>query len=199
MKVYRSITFLIETSTRPITFPDSLRSCRAFLTNIAMNKKEVAERLGVSERAVERYASQGKLSVRYEKGQRGDAAVYEEREVKKLLTELDAKRSLVRPAVSTLDSGNDEPVQLARMSKQSDVQSLLAQLIGVLPEQASKERSLTELAVKHLLTLSEASALSGLSRDHLIEAIRDGKLKARKIGRGWKIKQKDLQSYTDEK
>lgn len=33
-----------------------------------MNKKQAAEYLGVSVRALERYVQQGKLSVRYEKG-----------------------------------------------------------------------------------------------------------------------------------
>jgi excisionase family DNA binding protein len=41
----------------------------------------------------------------------------------------------------------------------------------------------------------EAAQLSGLSRGHLREAIDAGKLKARIIGRGWRVKRDDLDAY----
>jgi excisionase family DNA binding protein len=46
-----------------------------------------------------------------------------------------------------------------------------------------------------MLTLQEAAALSNLSRAHLRQAIRCGKLKAKIIGRGWRIKRADLDTY----
>jgi excisionase family DNA binding protein len=48
---------------------------------------------------------------------------------------------------------------------------------------------------KLLLTLQEAQALTGLSRDTLRHAIDDGTLKAQVIGRGFKIKRADLDEY----
>jgi excisionase family DNA binding protein len=45
------------------------------------------------------------------------------------------------------------------------------------------------------LTIQEAAALSGLSANHLREAIKAGKLKARIVGRGWKIRPEDLRAY----
>ncbi len=48
---------------------------------------------------------------------------------------------------------------------------------------------------KPLLKLVEAQMLTGLSRDTLIEAINAGKLKARIIGRAWRIKREELDSY----
>jgi excisionase family DNA binding protein len=55
--------------------------------------------------------------------------------------------------------------------------------------------SVADIAHKLLLTLPEAAALSNLSRGFLLKAIREGKLKAQKIGRGWRIKNSDLEIY----
>jgi excisionase family DNA binding protein len=51
------------------------------------------------------------------------------------------------------------------------------------------------LAEKLTLSLVEASQLSGLSRNHLRQAIEDKKLRARIIGRGWRVKREDLDAY----
>jgi excisionase family DNA binding protein len=51
------------------------------------------------------------------------------------------------------------------------------------------------VADKLTLSLIEASQLSGLSRKHLRQAIEDKKLKARIIGRGWRVKRDDLYAY----
>jgi excisionase family DNA binding protein len=45
--------------------------------------------------------------------------------------------------------------------------------------------------------LAEAQALTGLSRNVLRTAIDAGELKAKQIGRGWKIKKTDLESYIE--
>jgi excisionase family DNA binding protein len=49
---------------------------------------------------------------------------------------------------------------------------------------------------KLLLTLPEAAGYSGLSEAKLNDAIRAGKLSARKnLGKGYRIKRSDLESY----
>jgi len=48
------------------------------------------------------------------------------------------------------------------------------------------------IADKLLLTLPEAQALTGLSREMLRDAITSNKLKAKVIGKGWRIKRSDL-------
>jgi len=47
----------------------------------------------------------------------------------------------------------------------------------------------------HLARLTRAAQLSGLSRGHLREAIEEKKLKARILGRGWRVKRDDLEAY----
>lgn len=55
----------------------------------------------------------------------------------------------------------------------------------------------TPAADKLLLNIADAQQLTGLSRLFLLGAIKEEKLKAQKIGRGWKIKRKDLDIYID--
>ncbi|MCA1594095.1 MAG: ankyrin repeat domain-containing protein [Acidobacteria bacterium] len=62
-------------------------------------------------------------------------------------------------------------------------------------EPASRAPSAAEVAHKILLTLPEAAVLTGLSRDRLRQAAREGTLKAQMIGRRWRIKRADLDEY----
>jgi excisionase family DNA binding protein len=51
---------------------------------------------------------------------------------------------------------------------------------------------------KLLLTLDDCAMLSSLSKQYLAQAIKDGRLKAQKIGKGWKVKRADLDSFIAE-
>ena len=53
-----------------------------------MNKKEAAEFLGVSVRALERYIQQGRISVRYEKGKTRPTPNFDPSELETFKTEL---------------------------------------------------------------------------------------------------------------
>jgi excisionase family DNA binding protein len=52
---------------------------------------------------------------------------------------------------------------------------------------------------KLVLSLREASAVAGIPRGRLLEAIESGKLKASKdtIGRGWRVKRLDVEMYVE--
>jgi len=60
---------------------------------------------------------------------------------------------------------------------------------------APRPVSIADAAHKLTLSLPESAALSGLSRNHLRQAIKEGNLKSRKIGRGWRVKRADLEAY----
>jgi excisionase family DNA binding protein len=161
-----------------------------------MNKKQAAEFLGTSERAIERYAAKGKLTVRYQKGQRGDEAVFDERELKKLRAELEQKHSRVRPAVAPMsDTPDDQTLALSEVSRNQQANQLLALIATAMQPGPAGTHAPVAVENKLILTLAEAQALTNLSRDHLRAAIETGKLKARIIGRGWKIKRADLDKY----
>ena len=61
----------------------------------------------------------------------------------------------------------------------------------------SEKRGETPVEAKLLLTLDEAHSLTGLSRATLKGAIDGGQLKARIVGRAWRIKRRDLDSFIE--
>jgi excisionase family DNA binding protein len=59
-------------------------------------------------------------------------------------------------------------------------------------------KSTLSIGEKIILTLDDAAALTSLSKHTLREKIKTGKLKARIIGRGYKIKRSDLDAFAAE-
>lgn len=66
------------------------------------------------------------------------------------------------------------------------------------PGQARSSKDKAEVAIENklLLSLDEAVALSGVPRAQLNAARRDGRLKARRMGRGYKVRREDLEAFT---
>ncbi|MFN0085592.1 MAG: helix-turn-helix domain-containing protein [Blastocatellia bacterium] len=91
-----------------------------------MTKEEAAEALGVAPRTVERYAAQGLLHPKYQKGARGKIADFSEREVKSLKKQLSiaaaqkpaaAPKPLTAPFYHKLTLSVEEAAALAGLSK----------------------------------------------------------------------------------
>jgi excisionase family DNA binding protein len=169
-----------------------------------MNKVEVAETLGCSTRQVEKYASENRLGVVYVRGKRGNVASYQPEEVARLQDELARERQEVvghaAPHVAlATQRGSQSQAGVALVEQltsglerqHADADRIIAALEALKVEAAPQ----VALANKLTLSLAEAAALSGLSRGHLREAIAEKKLKARIIGRGWRIKRDDLDAY----
>jgi excisionase family DNA binding protein len=57
--------------------------------------------------------------------------------------------------------------------------------------------SVADIAHKIMLTLPEATMLTGLSRNHLRQAIEKGMLKGKLVERGWRVKRTDLDDYVE--
>ncbi|AFZ28604.1 DNA-binding protein, excisionase family (plasmid) [Cylindrospermum stagnale PCC 7417] len=53
------------------------------------------------------------------------------------------------------------------------------------------------IADKLLLTIAEVHLLTGLSKELLRNAITAGELKAKVIGKSWRVKHSDLEEYVD--
>jgi excisionase family DNA binding protein len=160
-----------------------------------MNKKDACEFLGVSERSLARYAAQGKIQVIYCKGQRGKVADYEESDLQRLKEEI-GQPVMLRPRradlpVSDLHARADSHA-IAPVSGAGSIPDLLT-LIAERLQPSS--RPVVAVENKLTLSLAEASALAGLSRSILVEAIHAKKLKGAKRGRGWNIKRADLDEY----
>ncbi len=156
-----------------------------------MNKKEAAEYLGISLRQVENYAKKGELSVSYQRGKTGDVAVFNDEELRRLKAKIESQRA-PRPSVVRESPERLESTALAT-SRISDFGELLDWLAGARAEKL--KAAISDIALKPLLKLEEAAALTGLSTKILRKAIDTNDLKAKKIGRSFRIKRPDLDEY----
>jgi hypothetical protein len=142
-----------------------------------MNKKEVSEFLGVSTRLIEKYASEGRLGeVTYVRGKTGKQADYNRDAAEKL------KQTLESP-------------DTAIATKIPDARLFVASLIEAMASREESRSASVRVSEKLLLNLSDCRFLTGLSEQNLRDAIKSERLKAKIIGRGWKIKKKDLDDF----
>lgn len=158
-----------------------------------MNKKEAAELLGVSTRLVEKYASEGRLGeVTYVRGKTGKQAEYDREAVEKL------KAALESPDTSLATTTPDARLFVAQLveaiatREQAHIEAIRGLLSGNTEEPRSASVRVSE---KILLNLSDCRQLTGLSDGTLKDAIKSKKLKAKIIGRGWKVKRHDLDDF----
>jgi excisionase family DNA binding protein len=100
------------------------------------------------------------------------------------------------PGVTDARSHLNTPDERLLMMAGMMAQEMFKRLPAMLPP-APNGHVATAIPVADKLTLSliEASQLSGLSRGHLRVAITEKKLKARIIGRGFRVKREDLDLY----
>jgi AraC-like DNA-binding protein len=147
-----------------------------------MNKTEAAQFLGVSPRTLQRLSQQGKISVSYKNAKTGAAAEYEEEELRRYLEQQSS--IIYKPASQALTTIPQEALAL-----RDD------RLITILESLRPPQKPTVPIESKLTLNLAEASALAGLSRRQLLIAIKEKKLKGRIIGKGWKVKRVDLESF----
>ncbi len=166
-----------------------------------MNKKQAAEFLGVSVRALERYVQQGKISVKYSKGKTRPTANFDPTELEAFKLELN--QPSYKPAVESRQIATDQHQQVDKLVHHSGeitaegdlvVVEHLSSIIDALLANSVNHPGVP-ISAKLLLTLSEAQALTGLSREFLRDAIFQKKLAAVVIGRSWRIKRSDLENY----
>lgn len=174
-----------------------------------MNKQEAADFLGVSVRALERYVQQGRIGVKYEKGKTRPTANFDPTELEAFKEELN--QPTVKPAFESRQITTEQQSDTGKLTHHSgeiarfdEVSgfgeiSVIDKLSGIIEALLGKGDSqpLVPIADKLLLTIAEAQALTGLSREFLRDAITAGDLKAKVIGKSWRVKRSDLEQYVD--
>ena len=166
-----------------------------------MNKQEAAEFLGVSVRALERYVQQGRIGVTYSKGKTRPTANFDPQELEEFKEELN--QPTIKPAVESRQISTEPQLKTGKLVHQGDelaefgdirvidkLSSIIESLLG-----RSETQPTVPVADKLLLTQTEAQLLTGLSKEFLRDAINDGTLKAKLIGRSWRIKRSDLEEF----
>ena len=166
-----------------------------------LTKKEAAEYLGVSTRTLERYVKNGKLSVRYEDSSNGEIALFDSDELDQFADDKQTPR--IMPA--SMDLGlamttSDMVLSRCVGGLLAPFQELTERLIFALSDHEDRREKITpdKLRGKLLLTLAEAQIMTGLSREILMEATKDGRLPSQIMGKAYRIKAKDLEKFIDE-
>lgn len=150
-----------------------------------LTKKQVAERLGVSEKSVERYHQRGLLSMATLKRPRQvPVRVYKPEDVERLAAQLEAERQAVMV-------GHLIPHQHQHQAAPAVIQP------KALPELAAAVKALIEAVASRpeppaYISLEEAAALAGLSRDAIREAAQAGEIKTRRYGSGVRYRRADV-------
>jgi len=159
-----------------------------------MDKISAAQFLNISPRTLQRHTSQGKISVKYKQGRTGAEADYDAEELGRFkeaqenTTYQPANTPIQRTAsLATFNNGARTTIDKEQLSM------VLAAIRPAL--QPATHRTTVPVESKLLLKLDEASALTGLSRATLRNAIEQKKLKAQIIGRAWRMKRSDVEAY----
>jgi excisionase family DNA binding protein len=178
-----------------------------------MNKKEAAEFLGCSERAIERYVKAGKISCTYEKGKTRTIAIFDKEELERFKNKDEAIRPAFEIYEPELRQTATVDIQNSAISKINDVgivevsedvaTASLHYVNASIPKMAAMiELLLSEKQLKPseklVLNIEECYQLTGFSRKMIREAIATNQLKAKKIGKSWKIRKSDLTNFINQ-
>lgn len=153
-----------------------------------MTRTEAADFLEVSEKTISRYVSSGKLSGRYVAGKTGRQLEFDADELERFKVE-----SLVPTEV-----GQDRTTAIVPTVPSLPTSELFAEFVRAVVAETGQDKSAVPTSEKMILSLDEAAALSGVPRAVLNDARRDGRLRARKLGRGYKVLRADLESFAAE-
>jgi excisionase family DNA binding protein len=171
------------------------------------NKQDAAAYLGVSVRTLLRLVDQGKVA-HLPKRRPAEETLFDVVELERYQREVEASAAGIVSGVVMPDTSGtpNENKAIARRNERGsvsltpvildagdalDTPEMRGRMLAAFEAMASPVR----LADKLTLSLTEAALLSGLSRGNLRGAIKAGKLKAKIIGRGWRIKRDDLEGY----
>ncbi|HWQ36939.1 MAG TPA: helix-turn-helix domain-containing protein [Blastocatellia bacterium] len=157
-----------------------------------MTKKEAAELLGVSERAIERYTAKGLLAPRYERreGQGQRLAAFDPKQVRLLKRQMEngTRAALARPD-SSARPATSRHVALSPPGGAPAAEQFIAAIAGLARSAA------LPLDRKLGLGIAEAAELTGLPARFIRRAIKAKRLKATRPGRAWHIKRRDLDQW----
>jgi excisionase family DNA binding protein len=161
-----------------------------------MNKTDAAAFLGIGVRSLERYTGASKVAAIKVKVKTGFALDYEPGELARFKAALDAAKQEAAQPSPTSPPGPPTALAVRERAPLASVAARLANRPANGYDDAFVAATITQaIAVKLLLTLPECQALTGLSRGVLRAAIDTGDLKAKQIGRAYRVKRGDLESY----
>jgi excisionase family DNA binding protein len=173
-----------------------------------LSERQACELLAVTPATLNLYVAKGRLSATRTRKLRGWLVSYSRTEVEALKRELKEEEAYIHTQfgrgksssrmveADVVDVEVDSPGDQGARSSVPASAPVIERLILLLERLTPNGQPKVPIEKKLLLTLGETAAYSGLSDVKLIEAIRAGKLEARKdLGKGYRIKRSDIEKY----
>jgi excisionase family DNA binding protein len=168
-----------------------------------MNKEQAAKRIGVSVRTLQRHMSAHRIAFTMKRTKTGEVADFDREEVERFKRELKegltaaVNHGVLEASEAVRAIAPDEAASQQTALAPLDQMQRFAALMRSFQPTPTKPASAVAIESKLMLSLAEASELSGISVARLREAVHSGKLAAHKgIGRGLgKVKRDDLLAY----
>jgi excisionase family DNA binding protein len=165
-----------------------------------MNKEQAAKALGMTVRTLQRHMAAHRIGFAMRRTATGEEATFSSEEVARFKAERDTLTTTVTPAAVDVSEvvRDSPPLQaLQRVDGEQGIAMLVSAITTALQAARSPQIATppVELKDKLMLTIRDAAALTSLSSGYLKQAIHAGQLKAKIIGRGWRIKRDDLNKY----
>jgi excisionase family DNA binding protein len=149
-----------------------------------MTKTQAAKELKISVRSLQRLVQNKVLTIVYQRGNSGkQEAVFDAEQIAEYKIERD------KPI--------DKLVPVPAMTKNDLARSNTLEFFDVFRSALTSQKSSVPIADKILLTVKDCRLLTGLSEKTIRDAIRENRLKAQDIGRGFKVKRTDLNDFID--
>jgi excisionase family DNA binding protein len=153
-----------------------------------ISKREAAQLVGLSSRGIERAVRRGHLAVQYRDSKHGKKAFFRPQDLERLRQRKEAAGPV----------GFTSGIPGHPFSPGPPIGTVIP-MVEMEPrrrkEEARKGQNSVRIADRLTLTLHDAVQLSGLPRSFIAQNIRNGKLKALKIGRIWYVKRTELDSF----
>lgn len=181
-----------------------------------LSKEQAANFLGTSLKTIQRYTADGKLVARYITQKGSPYAYYKLDDLKQfkqygyVAKQANSEETnIASNPMDTMSRVDNKKLVQSKLSPDKLIDALVGRMLneaqnrGLLnlastPTSKTKEKPvLVPVADKIMLTIAEAAALSGRAERELRKAFLNGTLHGAKLGKGIKVRRKDLEAYID--
>jgi len=169
-----------------------------------LSKDEAAAFVGCTTRTLTNHVTAGRLKPTYEKGKTSPIAMFDIEELKRIKAEhgKPSKSEIVEVGNSQVGKSKQGKVEVGKKEILSSETSLAIPAFPTLPTQDNFDESkhapanwAMNIAAKKLIDIEEARTLTGLSDKTIRDAIKNGQLAGKKIGKKMRVRPVDLDTW----
>lgn len=167
-------------------------------TDNLIPKEQAAAFLGKSPRMLDIYRSKGRIAATYIKNAAGrDEAFYDRSDLETLKSDLQASVTGVGGELITSPQALKPAIASRFTLDDSQALAFITEIHEIrVAMKTPQPVPLTDLNVKPILSVDEIRRLTGIPRDRIMSAIKDGTLQgSRNLGRGWRVKRFHLDQW----